>query len=155
MRAWALEEKFVQKNLMGGLCTRKNWVWCAHKLLGIPLGLTTDTNLHSTFVAWLEQEGKHETLRILGYLGPLVGDRFWANYFNTACLYAIRKEILLFLSTTNMHILTSKDKTENNHMQTVLLFCCNQMKCGDDRDRNMALVMCKVQTMGIIHIIIM
>ena len=72
MKAWAVHEKFVKANLMGGLCTGKNWIWCAHKLLGIPSGLTTDTNLHSAFVAWLEREGKHESVKILGYLGPLV-----------------------------------------------------------------------------------
>ena len=90
MRTWALEEGFVKKNLMGGLCTGKNWVWCAHKLLGIPSALCTDTNLHSTFITWLEGKDKHQTIKILGFLGPLVGDHFWATYFNAVCLYAIR-----------------------------------------------------------------
>mmetsp|Transcript_43434 Transcript_43434/g.88858 ORF Transcript_43434/g.88858 Transcript_43434/m.88858 type:complete len:736 (+) Transcript_43434:176-2383(+) len=131
-KEWAIEDGFVKKNLMGGLCTRKNWVWCAHKLLGIPSAKTTDTNL-----------------------GPLVGDRFWANYFNAACLYAIHEDIHEFLSVDNMHLLAAKQKVENNHVQTVRMFCCNMYPKGEERDRNMARVMCEVRAMGLIHIVVM
>ena len=121
MHKWALLEGFVKANLMGGLCTGKNWVWCAHKLLGIPSALTTETNLHTRFVAWLVQNDKDVSLRILKYLGPLVGERFWANYYNAACLYAIRDDIMDFLSNANLHYLASHNKVSPSLAHTLSL----------------------------------
>ena len=86
-------------------------------------------------------------------LGPMVGDRFWANFKTAALLYGLAPVIIDYLTTVRPAL----DKTENQLNHSVRSLSTFSMDAADTAaiDRNKARVLSEVRCMGIWHFALM
>ena len=129
------------------------WCWCAHKCIGMASSAATDLNLNADFKLWLRGKGRKDDLTMLGSLGLLVGDRFWAVLKNGAFLFGLRHSIIEFLQARR-YVTSAQNKKENNLSATISGLSCITLK-AEQKDMNQKVMLAELRAMSALHFAVM
>lgn len=135
----------------------KTWLHACHKLIGRKHCKASGetTNLNADFKYHLEENHLEAAAKMIDSLGPLVGDRFWANFKTAALLYGLAPTIVDYLTKVRPVLQVKKGENQLNHSVRTMSTFSLDAKEVELIERNKARVLCEVRCMGIWHFALM
>eukprot|EP00961_Rhodomonas_salina_P012811 172564-Rhodomonas_salina.1 len=139
-----------------------NYMHAAQKLIGMKGGKSNGNtlNIHKEFKDHLERKGMVKELEMLGGIGALVGDRFWARNKNAAVHYGLLGALTDFLNTEYKQLRRSKqDYTENQlvtSVRTLSTFSLGLAECTEEQIQQvMVHILAHLRAQAAIHYAVM